>query len=286
MLSNPNNSSSRRRSPLVARTMTTTTVLRVAVVVLAVVVVSSSSASLHSVEAIHNPRKSRTPSSSAVTTNDGSGRSITCTDGICTITTSPSPPTQQKQKKKKNDAESSSSSSFNVTTRGGGGATATATPTQLCQLQSAMYFLIMDLVLRKVFYITQIPFPSQLAGCILLFVTMVLLELLPFAHTTTGTGAGEALFRVLSPGATLITKWLPVFFVPGLAGVPLAPSMGAPIEVRSGVYYLYLYTSRERARDVTLYTFRSVPDEAITTVPSRIILHRPVSWIISTYPYY
>ena len=233
MLSNPNNSPSRRGRHRVARTMTTTTVLRVAVIVLTVVVVvSSSSASLHSVEAIRNPRTSRTPSSSAVTTNDGSGRSITCTDGICTITASPSPPTQQKQKKKKNDVESSSSS-FSVTTRGGGGATATATtPTQLCQLQSAMYFLIMDLVLRKVFHLTQIPFPSQLAGCILLFVTMVLLEWLPFAHTTTGTGAGEALFRVLSPGATLITKWLPVFFVPGLAGVPLAPSMGAPIEVR------------------------------------------------------
>ena len=233
MLSNPNNSSSRRERHRVARTMTTTTVLRVAVIVLTVVVVvSSSSASLHSVEAIRNPRTSRTPSSSAVTTNDGSGRSITCTDGICTITTSPSPPTQQQQKKKKNNVESSSSS-FNVTTRGGGGATATATmPTQLGQLQSAMYFLIMDLVLRKVFHLTQIPFPSQLAGCILLFVTMVLLDWLPFAHTTTGTGAGEALFRVLSPGATLITKWLPVFFVPGLAGVPLAPSMGAPIEVR------------------------------------------------------
>ena len=232
MLSNPNNSSSRRERHRVARTMTTTTVLRVAVVVLAVVVVVvSSSASLHSVEAIRNPRRSRTPSSSAVTTNDGSGRSITCTDGICTITTSPSPPTQQKQKKEENDAESSSSSSsVNVTTRGGGGAT--VMPTQLCQLQSAMYFLIMDLVLRKVFHLTQIPFPSQLAGCILLFVTMVLLDWLPFAHTTTGTGAGEALFRVLSPGATLITKWLPVFFVPGLAGVPLAPSMGAPIEVR------------------------------------------------------
>lgn len=44
-------------------------------------------------------------------------------------------------------------------------------------------------------------------------------------------GLGDGIFASLTPGAGLLAKWLPVFFVPGLAMLPLAPSMGSPLEI-------------------------------------------------------
>lgn len=92
------------------------------------------------------------------------------------------------------------------------------------QITGAAYFVIMDIVLRKLFTKYEIPFPSQLGGCCILFALMVVAELIR-------PGFGDAAFDVLSPGATILAKWLPVFFVPGLAMLPLAPSMGSPFEV-------------------------------------------------------
>jgi len=43
---------------------------------------------------------------------------------------------------------------------------------------------------------------------------------------------GEGLYRVLNPGATLLAKWLPVFFVPSLITLPLASGLGNAREVR------------------------------------------------------
>jgi hypothetical protein len=45
-------------------------------------------------------------------------------------------------------------------------------------------------------------------------------------------GAGDAVFQYLSPGAGLLARWIAVFFVPGLAMLPNAPSMGNAFEVR------------------------------------------------------
>ena len=92
------------------------------------------------------------------------------------------------------------------------------------QITGAAYFIIMDIILRKLFAKYEIPFPSQLGGCCILFALMVVAELIR-------PGFGDAAFDVLSPGATILAKWLPVFFVPGLAMLPLAPSMGSPFEV-------------------------------------------------------
>ena len=36
---------------------------------------------------------------------------------------------------------------------------------------------------------------------------------------------------MLQPGANLLTKWLPVMFVPGLAMLPLAPSIGSAVDI-------------------------------------------------------
>jgi hypothetical protein len=43
---------------------------------------------------------------------------------------------------------------------------------------------------------------------------------------------GEGLYLALNPGATLLAKWLPVFFVPSLITLPLASGLGNAREVR------------------------------------------------------
>jgi hypothetical protein len=42
---------------------------------------------------------------------------------------------------------------------------------------------------------------------------------------------GEGLYLALNPGATLLAKWLPVFFVPSLITLPLASGLGNAREV-------------------------------------------------------
>ena len=103
--------------------------------------------------------------------------------------------------------------------RGGAGA---ALPTK------AIYGIaVMGLIeagLKKLFAATGINFPSQLGGCIVLFAVAVLAQ-------SVSPGAGDAIQEFLDPGCALLNKWLPSFFVPGLAMLPLAPSIGSGMEV-------------------------------------------------------
>ena len=86
-------------------------------------------------------------------------------------------------------------------------------------------FLVMDTIVRKAFRASNIAIPPQLGGCIMLFSLMIILEIIM-------PGLGDGIFNALAPGAALLTKWLPVFFVPGLAMLPLAPSIGSAVDVR------------------------------------------------------
>ena len=43
---------------------------------------------------------------------------------------------------------------------------------------------------------------------------------------------GESVYKVLTPGAALLAKWLPVFFVPSMITLPLASGLGNVWEVR------------------------------------------------------
>jgi putative effector of murein hydrolase len=65
-------------------------------------------------------------------------------------------------------------------------------------------------------------------GCtILVFTSLVLANLL----TTNGSSnLGDVAYQLLLPGSTLLAKWLPVMFVPGLAMLPLAPSIGSIVD--------------------------------------------------------
>ena len=111
-------------------------------------------------------------------------------------------------------------------------------PTIIKSFFSASMLLVLDVVFRRLFQQFAIPFPSSLAGCMALFVTLLSLP------------AGEAIFQVLSPGAALLAKWLPVFFVPSLITLPLAGNIGTAIEVLKilgvivgGFYFTLLSTA-------------------------------------------
>jgi len=105
------------------------------------------------------------------------------------------------------------------TSRGGGVPTINGD-----EVKGAVIFTVLDYLFRKLFVKYGINFPSQLGGCCILFVAMVLSEIIK-------PGLGDSIFATLTPGANVLAKWLPVFFVPGLAMLPLAPSMGSPLEV-------------------------------------------------------
>lgn len=92
------------------------------------------------------------------------------------------------------------------------------------EVKGAIIFTLLDYMFRKAFVKYGINFPSQLGGCCILFVAMLLAEAIK-------PGLGDSVFTTLTPGANILAKWLPVFFVPGLAMLPLAPSMGSPLEV-------------------------------------------------------
>jgi hypothetical protein len=77
---------------------------------------------------------------------------------------------------------------------------------------------------KKVFAKQGIKFPTSLGGCIVLFFGLLIMDVVV-------PGSGKSLYEALGPATVLLTKWLPVFFVPGLAMLPLAPSVGSGLEV-------------------------------------------------------
>ena len=127
-----------------------------------------------------------------------------------------------------------------------GGSSPNSNPSKQRELSGVLVFILLDKLFRSLFTANKIAFPSQLGGCIILFVTLFLSEFVK-------PGAGELVFQTLAPGAALLAKWLPVFFVPGLAMLPLAPSMGSSFEVLS---FFVMYTQRSfRLVDHKCYPF-------------------------------
>jgi putative effector of murein hydrolase len=106
--------------------------------------------------------------------------------------------------------------------RGGEGSTNADIP-QVDQLVGATFFTVLQILLNKVFVAKGIKFPAMLGCTISVFVVLVLAEMLV-------PGLGERGFELLTPGSNVLTKWLPVMFVPGLAMLPLAPSIGSPLD--------------------------------------------------------
>ena len=95
---------------------------------------------------------------------------------------------------------------------------------------------LIERIVNKFFVQFGVQFPAQLGGCGILFFFLIIADVVM-------PGSGTSIFKVLTPGTTLLTKWLPVFFVPGLAMLPLAPSVGSGLEVR---FALFIACSRRR----------------------------------------
>jgi len=62
-----------------------------------------------------------------------------------------------------------------------------------------------------------------LAGCGALFATLLSLRLI-------NEEAGDAVYGTLKPGAAVLARWLPVFFVPSLVTLPLGRGLGSAAE--------------------------------------------------------
>ncbi len=93
-------------------------------------------------------------------------------------------------------------------------------------ITGAIILTLVERVTNRVLKSQDIKFPAMLGGCIALLFFMFLAEFV-------SPGLGDSIFSSLSPGSALLAKWLPVFFVPGLAMLPLAPSVGSGLEVRN-----------------------------------------------------
>lgn len=80
-------------------------------------------------------------------------------------------------------------------------------------------FFAINQVFQTTFRRMKVSFPAPLSACGLLFATFLAA---PF---------GQSLHAVLAPGAAVLAKWLPVFFVPSLITLPLADGLGSASEV-------------------------------------------------------
>lgn len=74
---------------------------------------------------------------------------------------------------------------------------------------SSALFVFTDMLIKKMFKMKGISFPSSLAGCCLLAATLL------------STPVHEKLYQILNPGAKLMQKFMMVFLVPNLIVLPL-----------------------------------------------------------------
>jgi hypothetical protein len=90
----------------------------------------------------------------------------------------------------------------------------------------SMVFALIENGVKRSLRAADLNFPAQLASCIFLFAFLLLTE-------AVNPELANAMFSALSPGAGILAKWLPVFFVPALVMLPLSPSIGSSFEVRN-----------------------------------------------------
>ena len=127
------------------------------------------------------------------------------------------------------DSSSSSSSEVSASVVRGGGSDAAVTNNNIVQsvtsnpltkaIFSSTLFVFTDLIIKAIFKTKGISFPSSLAGCCFLATTLL------------STPFHETLYRVLSPGAKLMQKFMMIFLVPNLIILPLCGGAYSATEV-------------------------------------------------------
>jgi hypothetical protein len=93
----------------------------------------------------------------------------------------------------------------------------------------SVVFALIEIGVKKSLKAADLNFPAQLGACIFLFAFLLLTE-------AVNPELANTMFSALSPGAGILAKWLPVFFVPALVMLPLSPSIGSSFEVRNTKY--------------------------------------------------
>jgi hypothetical protein len=88
----------------------------------------------------------------------------------------------------------------------------------------SVVFALIEVGVKKSLKAADLNFPAQLGACIFLFAFLLLTE-------AVSPELAETIFSALIPGAGILAKWLPVFFVPALVMLPLSPSIGSSFEV-------------------------------------------------------
>jgi hypothetical protein len=111
-----------------------------------------------------------------------------------------------------------------VLPRGGGAAIAVADPTLARALAGAVAFAMIEQIVKRGLQLIQFKYPAGLGACILLFTSLCLTDLV-------APSMAQQWYEALAPGAALLAQWFPVFFVPGLALLPLSPSIGGTVDV-------------------------------------------------------
>jgi hypothetical protein len=92
-------------------------------------------------------------------------------------------------------------------------------------LTGALAFAIIEQATKMGLKKANIAYPASLGGCVILFFFLCLVDLV-------SPSTANSIFQSLTPGAAILAKWFPIFFVPGLALLPLSPPIGGPMDVR------------------------------------------------------
>ncbi|CEM00615.1 unnamed protein product [Vitrella brassicaformis CCMP3155] len=110
-------------------------------------------------------------------------------------------------------------------------------------LLSIVFFLAVDYALRRLFTWLEIPFPSNLAGMLLVLATLLVLN-------ATRPAVALRAFTFLMRGTTFLKIWLPVWFVPNLINLPLM-DVGQPVRIAAVILCGMLFTLLTTAGVVT-----------------------------------
>jgi hypothetical protein len=122
-----------------------------------------------------------------------------------------------------NDAADGATTARTVLPRGGGAAVV-VDPTLARALAGAAVFAAIEQIVKRGLQLIQFKYPAGLGACILLFTSLCVADLV-------APSMAQQWYEALAPGAALLAQWFPVFFVPGLALLPLSPSIGGTVDV-------------------------------------------------------
>ncbi len=94
-------------------------------------------------------------------------------------------------------------------------------------LAGAIVFAMIEKLVKATLKQLNIAYPAQLGACIVLFIVLCLTDAL------ISPSVASDIFTFLTPGAALLAKWFPIFFIPGLVLLPLSPPIGGTTDVRT-----------------------------------------------------